>query len=401
MLRNLSRHILLAVVVVVASYVLGRVTQRWKPDFIALSEERSKYAQAGKGPVEIAVAWRINDYNGSFLDGAELAAEVIKQRGGILGRPVKLRFFGSRSSVAARDIAQSTHIPVVIGHETSGEAIPASITYQKAGLLFIAPTATHPDLTAHDFNMVFRSVPDDRDMIHALAREGGLQGVNRMAVLCVRSAYGNSLRMRMEQYAGDNGIMVVGALSYSPLRADFREISYNLRGKSVDAVFVGDSTPRAAYLIKQLREQNIQIPVLGCDGLDDYAGIAKIVGNKATNTYVVSVYHPPETGVVARTEISRYEKTFLDAYLKKTKTSPDVYAAVAYDAIMLYAQVVEKANTTDPVVVASMLKYGGSWNSLRGLCSFDEYGNLVEKKLVIKEWSKDGFRAVKSKGEVK
>jgi ABC-type branched-subunit amino acid transport system substrate-binding protein len=36
-------------------------------------------------------------------------------------------------------------VPVVVGHQCSGAAIPASAIYEKTGVVLISPTATIPD----------------------------------------------------------------------------------------------------------------------------------------------------------------------------------------------------------------------------------------------------------------
>ena len=399
MRRELFKTILLVLLIVGTLYILGRVLQGWQPDFEDLRARRVARAQEGKGDVVIALAWVENDYNGGFIKGAAIAVDVLNSRGGILGRKVKTRLYVQPVDVAARMIAENVEHAVVIGHETSGDAIPASITYQKSGLLFIAPYSTHPDLTVHEFNRVFRSVPDDRAMVLKLAEQGALQGATNLAVLCVRSAYGTSLRSRIEEYAEDNGIRVAEAFSYAPNQADFREVAYQLRGYQVDAIFVGDYVPRAAYLIKQLREQGIDVPILGCDGLDDPASLWDIAGKASDRTFVVSVYDPPADISTTNSAISGYERVFLDELASRDGIDPDVFAASAYDAIMLYAQAAEKAKTTDPLVVASTLKYGGPWEGLTGDYQFDGNGNVVGKKLIIKVMKDGEFTPFNQKGE--
>jgi len=397
--RELLKSLKIVLLIVLVFYAVGRVMQGWQPDFDDLQQRRFAAAKSSEGPIDIALSWVENDYNSGFLEGTSLAVDTLNGRGGILGRKVKTRLYGQGAEEASRAIALNTQHPVIIGHETSSEAIPASITYQRSGLLFIAPYATHPDLTVHEFNLVFRSVPDDRAMVLKLAELGALQGAKGLAVLCVRNAYGTSLRQRIEEYSEDNGVKVVEALSYSEQQADFREVAYQIRGYTVDGIFVGDYVPRVAHLIKQLRAQGITVPILGCDGLDDHVSLWEIAGKSSDDTFVVSVYDPPGDISPSNTMISAYEREFLDGFAEAGNGDPDVFAASAYDAVMLYAQAAEKAQTTDPLVVASMLKYGGPWEGLTGKYSFDAQGNVVGKKLIIKGMSGGEFRPMRAEGE--
>lgn len=398
--RDFLRAVLTVVITVCAVYILARVVQAWQPGFDALKAERLHHAQSEKGPVMIAIAWIPSDYNRGFLQGVETAVTMLNRSGGILGRPVKTKLFSGPDARTARAIAASTKYSVVIGHETSGGAIPASVTYNRCGILYIAPFATHPNLTIHGFNLVLRSVPDDREMVLTLAAQGALQGVKKLAVLSVRSAYGQSLRTRVEQYAEENGIQVSFSTSYAESKADFRALAYELKGHNVDAIFIADSVPRAAYLIRQLREQSINVPVLGTDGLDDCKTLWSVAGSGSAGTYVISVYDPPGTYEGARSAESTYEERFIRDYKGRYKMLPDVWAASGFDAVMLYAQGAQKSKTTDPLVICSMLKYGGPSEGLTGPYSFDKDGNAVGKKLLMKMMVTGEFRLFKQEGEL-
>ncbi len=398
MRRQLLKSCLTLIAMLGVVYILFRSIQVWQPDFEAMKVERLKKAQVGTGPVNIALAWTPDEYNSGFLEGVETAVSFLNQSGGILGRPVQATLFSGPDAQVARSIAASTKFPVVIGHETSGGAIPASVTYNRCGILFIAPFSTHPDLTVHEFSLLLRSVPDDREQVLTLATQGALQGVKKIAVLSVRSAYGQSLRSRVEEYAEDHGIRVSYSKSYSGKTADFREVAYEVKGQNVDAIFICDFVPRAAHLIRQLREQQIMVPIIGADGLDDCKTLWDIVGPAAAGTFVVSVYDSIGDEAGARQVESPYEDRFIRKFKARYKKQPDVYAASGFDAVMLYAQGVVKSKTTDPLVVCSVLKFGGASEGLTGPYSFDKAGNVVGKKLIMKTLVDGKFRRFKQEG---
>ena len=63
---------------------------------------------------------------------------------------MKLQFFTETedNGALAREIAEIPDVLAVIGHELDGPTIPASITYESNGMLFIAPKSTDIRLTA-------------------------------------------------------------------------------------------------------------------------------------------------------------------------------------------------------------------------------------------------------------
>lgn len=361
-----------------------RIFQQSPPDFETLHAERFAVGRANKGDIWIAIAWEVDEYNKTFLDGVRTAINKINSEGGILGRKLRYHVFGGNAHSAAREIIADPRFLAVIGHETSGMAIPASITYQSGGILFIAPFATHPDLTAGGADLVIRSVPDDADMVRSIANEIAAQNMTNAAVVSVRNHYGMSLARLFNEAAIENGIQITYIGSYNSNQFDFRELAYQIKQHPFDCIVLADALPRAAYLIMQLREQHINVPVFGGDGLDSSL-LWEIAGRGAENTYVASSYATPAGDSFEdrlNGAASEMDKSMLEAF--GPSSLPDTYAASGYEAVMLYHQAVEATGIAIPIVVASTLKYAGPWQALNGLMTFDESGNVRGKPVMLK-----------------
>jgi branched-chain amino acid transport system substrate-binding protein len=379
------------------AYILFRMLQSGVPNFEKLQKQRNAVAVGAWSDIRIAVAWEVQDYNKTYLDGIKLAVDHLNASGGIkqwdadgkeFHRQIRYKVYTDDPHTAARKIVKDPRFMAVIGHETSGMAIPASITYQDGGLLFIAPTATHPELTLHDFDLVFRPAPDDAEMIRGIVDQARVMGISNAAVLSARNTYGLSLARLFEDVSGDENMTITFNTSYSETCKDFRQLAYQMKEKSFGCVILADTVPRAATVIMQLREQHINVPILGADGLDDVTQLRDIARDASEGTYVASSYVAPSgTNLAQRlagatTEMERLFLTVCDS----KNMIPDAYAAV------------EVSHTTVPLVVASTLKYEGPWQGLMGAMKFDERGNVVGKKVTMKVVKNGQFQKV-SRGD--
>jgi branched-chain amino acid transport system substrate-binding protein len=101
-----------------------------------------------------------NAWMGEAIErGAEMALADLNAAGGVLGQPTRLikvdDYCVSEQAVAAANKLVADRVDVVIGHQCSGAAIPASEVYAEAGILMITPNATNPLVTGQGFESRF------------------------------------------------------------------------------------------------------------------------------------------------------------------------------------------------------------------------------------------------------
>jgi branched-chain amino acid transport system substrate-binding protein len=154
--------------------------------YAGMGDARAAYAREGLGPIVIAA---VEDPLGpGFVQGIELAVREINDGGGLLGRPLQVRRFPSRADLrrgrrTAIAIARDPRISVVLGHRNSELAVPLSVIYERARVLFMPSFATAEQLTRHGFEFVLRTLPDNATMAAQTASLAQLFGHARIAVL--------------------------------------------------------------------------------------------------------------------------------------------------------------------------------------------------------------------------
>jgi branched-chain amino acid transport system substrate-binding protein len=112
-------------------------------------------------PITGKMAW----FGEQHQRAVALAVSEINASGGLLGETVEVveadDFCDAEQAVAAANKLIAYGVDVVVGHNCSGAAIPASKVYADAGVLMITGTATNPVITEQGFEQTFRMVARD------------------------------------------------------------------------------------------------------------------------------------------------------------------------------------------------------------------------------------------------
>ncbi|MCP5118931.1 MAG: ABC transporter substrate-binding protein, partial [bacterium] len=121
----------------------------------------------------------------------------------------------------------------------------------------------------------------------------------------------------------------------------------------------------------ELRRSGLDIPVFGGDAMGSPA-LIQDGGEAVEGTVVASFFHPGEP----RPEVAAFVADFQSRY----QVLPDPAAALAYDCLRLLAEAMRRAPTLSPEEVARTLREIERWPGVTGPFTFDEHGNLVQRK---------------------
>lgn len=352
-------------------------------------KDRVRHASQGRGPLVIAVVSSSSAENLTW-QGAELAADQINRRGGVLnGRQIQLRNLDDKGSLPvaeklARGLAEDREVAAVVGHVYSGVAVPVSIIYGAAGLLFISTGATDPQLNLTPNPLSMRVVPNDGDTARAMADLARKLGLNNLVVFFQRglyhSLYGKGLAGYFAAFADDYDLEVLHIRSFFPWQEDLRPMLVPLRKETINGIVVIGFMPQAGLLINQARGLSMRATVLGSDSLD-YPDLTKLPEKAAEGVIVASFFHPGLERAATREFVTRFQQVYRQA--------PDAEAANAYDAVNLIAAAARSAESTVPLEMANALIYLENVPGAASVYNFSPDGDPVGRWIWFKE-VKDG-----------
>lgn len=359
-------------------------------------EERSKVgANWRKNGFTVAVVWPPHlDY--SFVHGFKVALEELQEEKSPLAGKIRVKYFneswdsrGTSGAEIAEKVVQDRSVVAVLGHEISASAIPASLTYEMHGVLFLTPKSTDPRLTTHNFMYTFRLTPNDREIAAAMVEFAKQQGWSKIGVFYGRSPAGESLAPHITAQTLNKGVEVVFLRSYLARdedwqEEDFRPMIAEIRRDQFDAVMIADQLPRAAKLVMDLRKMGMDKPIIASDKLDSGA-LWDVAGKAANNVYVASTVDPSAT-------TPRFLE-FKQRFRKRWGQDPGYGASQGYEALMLLAEAGRESDSADPLVVASTLR-AYKWEGLFGEYEFAQSGDIEGRHITIKRLTDGQFTTV-------
>jgi len=350
-------------------------------DFTPAAEKRAKRAAEAEGDIFIGIVQTSLPSN-FLLEGVHMAIEEINQQGGLLGRKLVPVVYDDRGDPAeaeriARKISKNKNIIAVIGHQISSAAIPASIIYEQAGILFISYGATAPGLTQYSVHYTFRNIPTNNDYGLAVAEFIHDKGLKKTMVFHDREMTQRNLADIFKKEALAKGIEIAATRSYFNDDRDFKELVNSLKKEdSVDSVALFGLMPAAAYLLKEFDEMGVKLPIVGGGGMD-YPDLFTIAGNSAEGVSLPTVFDPLYPDKNTRKFVKKFQEQF--------NLTPDKWAAQGYDAVSLFAHTVKESEMTIPSTLASHLRFMEKWQGVTGSYSFIPQGDIKDKEIFFKK----------------
>jgi len=250
----------------------------------------------------------------------------------------------------ATEVAQrfvDAKVAGVIGHLTSGAAIPASRLYSDAGIPMIAGSVTSPKFTEQGYSNTFRIIANDAQQGSALAQFAvkTLKAQN-IAVIDDRTTYGQGLADDFSQSARAAGGKVVKREYTTNSSTDFHAILTSIKSAKPDLVFYGGMDAQAGPLVKQMKQLGMAPIFMGADGINT-PEFAKLAGSDAEGSYASSAG--------ADKAIMPGFADFNQKFKKRFNAEIQAYAPYTYDATRVLIEAMKRAQSADPSKVLAEL----------------------------------------------
>jgi branched-chain amino acid transport system substrate-binding protein len=310
-------------------------------------------------------------------NGARMAVDDLNAKGITIGGK-KVRFELVAEDDAA-DPKQGTavaqkfcdaKVAAVVGHLNSGVTLPASKIYSDCGIPMITPSSTNPKVTQNGYKNIYRLLANDNALGAGLALYAADSlKAKKVAVIDDRSGYGQPLAEIFKKTAESKGMEVVASQYTTDKAVDFTAILTQIKSKAPDAIFYGGMDPQAGPMLRQLEQLGMgNVKYLGGDGictseLVKLSGGAKTIGNVTCAEGGASIQKMPG-GTAWK---ARYDAKFPGQF--------QIYAPYVYDAVMVFADAMQRAGSWDPKVYAAELPKT-NYQGVTTRVQFDEQGEL-------------------------
>jgi len=319
----------------------------------------------------------------NFDNGVKLAVKEINAAGGILGRKINYVSTDTQTNPAvAKAVAQKAideGAYVVLGPVHSGSMIVsmgetrrAEITNFTGGEAAVITQGGNP--------YVFRTSFTQATSMPKLARYIKEQlKAKSIAVTFTNNDFGKGGRDEMVKALAAQDIKVVADISTDPGQVDFSGTALKIKQSNADALFAYLTEEEGARLLRELRKQGFDKPIVG---------ETTIIGQK-----VIELAGPAADGILGHVGLTADApqatvKAFDDKYMKEYKQRTDHNGMKGYSAVYIVKAMTEKIGKFDSKALAAAL-HGASISAKDNPgvlldVSFDQKGDLDRESFIVK-----------------
>ncbi len=315
-----------------------------------------------------------------ILQAVELAVTKIGADHRFGNMNIQLEIFDNGGSVIGSKLAAlkavRSGVPAVIGPMRSSNALISAEVLQKAGIVMITPTATHPEITK-ERDFVFRTCYTDRFQGDTLSKFAcsELNAKKTVVLTNTKDRYCKGLAKSFIQSYRQCGANEITEFDYLEDVTDFQHLVDAVIPLMPDLIFIPGYSRDAGTIIRTLRRSGSTALLLGGDGWGTQP-IHKFAGDAIFGAFRTAFWHPALQNPVSRT----FVKDFESRYGKVTRL--DIPSA--YDAVMLLAKAARIAESRDSRTIRDTLKSTQAFMGATGALRFDPNGDAVKQAVILK-----------------
>lgn len=312
-------------------------------------------------------------YGADFRRGVELAIEHLNAGNSVPGYRFDVVVEDSKSDPkeaanVAQKFASSREVLAVVGEFSSTACLAAAPIYQRARIIMLTPTASHPDITKTG-DYIFRNTPIAEFEANAVA-DWAVKSmkVKKVALIGRNDDYGRVQSKFLGERSRANGAQVVATEYINAADKDLKPVITKLRAAAPDVTYLSMFQVEAALLMQQAREMGFKTTFMSGASLFN-PQLINLAGDAANGLLLVSSYYPGDSNPTVQ--------NFVKSFQAKYNTTPSKFSAHSYDAVMMIADAIRRAKSADRAKVRAALAATKGYQGVIGRVSVDASREVV------------------------
>jgi branched-chain amino acid transport system substrate-binding protein len=327
-------------------------------------------------------------------DGAQLAADQINEEGGAAGRDIEVVFCDSVDGASpdaavscVNDFITREGVDAVVGGFSSGETLAVLDVIDRAQVPYLSTGAAAPEVVqgpdGEPRQFVFRAGPVNSTRLAAdacltmVTRVAPATGFTRFGILAEDTEFNRALVPFLEQCLPnpsaatdgripvEQGVELVGTQRHLPDASDFSSQFQALESAGAQFVVELNSRQEGVAIGRQWGQLQPNFALGGINVAGQATGYFEATGGNAA-------FQLNGPGGVTRDEISERTIPFFDDFEEAHGREPIYNGAAAFDAMLILADAIERAGTSETQEVVTALE-DTDFQGVQGRITFEDH----------------------------
>jgi len=292
-------------------------------------------------------------------DGVEIMKDMINARGGVLGRKIQLVYEDNqgvpeKGRAAAEKLISKDHVVAITGGHQSSVCLAEIEVAHRYEVPYVNTNCWSDDIRKKGYVEVFNPSNYNSRVAQAMAETIAAMGVKSVVAFCENTDYG----IGQAKALGDQLKAKAPNVQYKyetldRAAKDFTPAVLALRANPPEMIATMMLPPAAYILMNQLYEQGVapssKTWFYDGAGIADYPDFWQNVKDAGKYMLNFGLYHP-------QMDIPPIGKEMAAEYTKRTKNEPNRLVFQAADSLLLIAEAIKQAKSTDPKAITKALQ---------------------------------------------
>ncbi len=320
-------------------------------------------------------------------EGYLLWEKHVNERGGLLGRPVKMVIYDDKSEPATavklyEKLITEDKVDMVIGPYSSPITNAASVVSEKHKKLMVASLAATTSIWERGFKYLFMTISPAEVYLEGAIDIAAQKGLKTVAIINEDTLFSKAAASGSAKLAEQKGMKVVFREAYPKGTSDFSALLVKIKALNPDVLLGGTYFDDAVAISRQMKELDVNPKMYGITVGGDLPEFYDLLKKTAEYVYGSTQWEAnlPFPGI----------KEFVESYKKMWGHDPQYHSAAGYNGPLILEKAIREAGSLDPDKLRSVLLKMKT-TTLFGDYEVDERGFQIGHKMVLLQWI-DGKR---------
>jgi len=305
-------------------------------------------AQSQAAPITIGASLSLT---GIFADGGKYSLEGyqlwIKQanaKGGVLGRPVVLKFYDDQSEPSTgvrlyERLINEDKVDIIMGPYGTAITAPAANVAERYKMPMLCPETADVAMFRRGFKYIFQALGAVQTYLYGVMQIAKDRGLRKLALIGPDTAFAHALVDAVPEIARGMGQAIVYTEFYPARASDFASVIEKVKGANPDVLLAMAFPNDSIGVLRQLKQSNYAPKIVyEAIGASDPRYVES-AGKDVNGVFSVTAWDPD-----ARTPDN---VAFKASYRAEFKRDPDYHSASNYSALTVLAAALKRAGSPD------------------------------------------------------